>query len=174
MNVTAVVGSSAAGTRCEVRVRGATSEAAGAAGKGRVSTNAAEVRTATTRDVPPTAAASVSATTTTTVSLGACRHWSPGSNRYSGQYTEGPGENSCMFRIHGFHSVAEPRWSPRGIRTLQSIRRFVTAFVQVRFLTACIWLRRILFSSLGVPDRVSCLLIHNAIPPGPMTGGALS
>ena len=173
MNVT-VVGSNPAGTRREVPVRSASSEAAGAAGKGRVSTTAAEVRTATRRDVTPTAAASVSATAATTVSLGASRHWSPGGNRYGGQYTDSPGENSCMFHIHGFHSVAEPRWSPRGIRTLQSIRRFVTAFVQVRFLTACIWLRRILFSSLGVPERVSCLLIHNAIPPGPLTANALS
>jgi hypothetical protein len=171
MNV-AVVASNPAGTRREVRMRSATSEPAGAAANGSVSTTAAEVPTAT-------AAASVSATatattTTTTVTLGAGRHRSPGGDRYSGQYTDGPGENSCMFHIHGFHSVAGPRWSPRGIRTLQSIRRFVTAFVQVRFLTACIWLRRILFSSLGVPDRGSCLLIHNAIPPGPLTANALS
>jgi hypothetical protein len=167
MNV-AVVAGNPAGTRREVRMRSATSEPAGATANGRVSTTAAEVPTAA-------AAASVSTTaTTTTVTLGAGRHRSPGGDRYSGQYTDGPGENSCMFHIHGFHSVAGPRWSPRGIRTLQSIRRFVTAFVQVRFLTACIWLRRILFSSLGVPDRGSCLLIHNAIPPGPLTANALS
>jgi hypothetical protein len=171
----AMISGSPAGARREVRVSGATSEAVGSTGKGRVATTA-KVRTATTGDVATaTAAASVSATTTAaTVTLGTGHHRGTGGNRYSGQYTEGPGENSCMFRVHGFHSVAEPRWSPRGIRTLQRIRRFVTAFVQVRFLTACIWLRRNLFSSLGVPDGVPRLLIHNAIPPGPMTAGALS
>jgi len=114
-----VISASPAGTRREVRVSRAASEAVGSAGKGRVATTA-KVRT-TTGKVSATTAASVSAatatatttvsaaTTATTVTLGAGRHRRPGGDRYSGQYTESPDKNSCMFHLHGLHSVAGPR-----------------------------------------------------------------
>ena len=154
------------GTRREVRVSStAANEVGGSTAAGKAVAAAAEVRAATAAaEVTTTSAAAVSATTTTsaavsataataTVALGSSRHRRPSSDRQGGQHTEGPGKNSSMFRRHGFlHSVAGPRLNgPRGIRTLQLIRRCVAAFVQVRFRTACIWLLEFLFSSLGVP-----------------------
>jgi hypothetical protein len=63
----------------------------------------------------PAAAAAVATTTaaTATVSLSTGWHRSPRGDRQGGQDTEGPGQNSCMFRRHGHHSVAGHWLKPR-------------------------------------------------------------
>ena len=117
--------------RGEVRVSSTANVGAGSAASKATDTAAGEVRTTTTTEMRATAttAAEMRATTTAgvsptsaataTVTFGAGDHWGPGDDRYSGQRTEGPGQNSCMFCHHGLHSVAGRQWSPRGIRTLQ-------------------------------------------------------
>ena len=86
-----------------------------AAGEVRTTTTTAEMRaTATTTCVSPAATTGVSPASAATVTFGAGDHWGPGDDRYSGQHTQGPGQNSCMFRHHGLHSVTGPRWGPRG------------------------------------------------------------